>query len=139
MEYARTNFQTCSDKLVHTAPCTNVRHTHSNLNTHTHMHTKHKHAYTGEGAQTSKTIPFVAAPKFAGARAGYCFRKGEHGVGYYVDKPPQVVNTTFGSCAFNTSSLSAQPQPASVILICCRFQKPPCCSKLYVTRALSFP
>lgn len=35
-------------------------------------------------------VPYVAAPKFAGARPGYCFRKGPQGLGYYVDKPPNV-------------------------------------------------
>lgn len=53
-----------------------------------------------EGSAKSKAgqVPFVASPKFAGARPGYCFRKGAQGLGYYVDKPPQVIVTHVYTC-----------------------------------------
>lgn len=44
-------------------------------------------------AQASKpSIPFVAAKKFQGARAGYVFKLGPQGVGYYVDTPPRKLS-----------------------------------------------
>ena len=33
---------------------------------------------------------FEAAEAFAGSKEGYCFRKGEQGLGYYIDVPPVV-------------------------------------------------
>ncbi len=35
-------------------------------------------------------VNFIAAPQFLGAVAGYCFKLGEEGVGYYVDCPPKA-------------------------------------------------
>lgn len=29
---------------------------------------------------------FIAASKFEGRKEGYCFRNGERGIGYYLDK-----------------------------------------------------
>ena len=32
--------------------------------------------------------PFIAAASFAGARAGYAFKLGAQGAGYYADRGP---------------------------------------------------
>jgi superfamily II DNA/RNA helicase len=45
----------------------------------------------GEGEGEGRRAPaqeFVPAKRFGGARAGYIFKRGGLGVGYYVDRPP---------------------------------------------------
>jgi hypothetical protein len=39
---------------------------------------------------------FIAASKFEGRKEGYCFRNGDRGVGYYLDKAQakQLVGAT---------------------------------------------
>mmetsp|Transcript_86871 Transcript_86871/g.246280 ORF Transcript_86871/g.246280 Transcript_86871/m.246280 type:complete len:153 (+) Transcript_86871:62-520(+) len=36
-------------------------------------------------AERAESAPFVAAPAFGGARPGYAFKKGNQGLGYYLD------------------------------------------------------
>lgn len=43
------------------------------------------------GAVVFGIEPFLAADAFAGPRAGYIFRRGERGVGYYADSEPHNV------------------------------------------------
>lgn len=42
---------------------------------------------------TAAAPTFVASSTFAGPRDGYVFRRGEQGMGYYVDTPPEVAET----------------------------------------------
>ena len=39
-------------------------------------------------ASSSSSAAFIKAAKFSGAKAGYVFKKGTQGVGYYKDTPP---------------------------------------------------
>jgi superfamily II DNA/RNA helicase len=41
----------------------------------------------GNGNDGRQQPPFVRSPRFAGARPGYAFRRGDKGVGYYLDVP----------------------------------------------------
>ncbi len=51
----------------------------------------HTHVDAGQAGKGKQAAPtFIAAQRFSGARPGYCFRRGNQGLGYYVDKPPQV-------------------------------------------------
>jgi hypothetical protein len=44
-----------------------------------------KSAALQAAAAAAQQAPFLAADAFAGPRAGYVFKRGEHGVGYYAD------------------------------------------------------
>lgn len=44
-----------------------------------------KSAALWAAAAAAQQVPFLAADTFAGPRAGYVFKRGEHGVGYYAD------------------------------------------------------
>lgn len=39
---------------------------------------------------TNEASPFIKAKKFSGSKKGYVFKKGETGIGYYVDVKPVV-------------------------------------------------
>mmetsp|Transcript_37964 Transcript_37964/g.96008 ORF Transcript_37964/g.96008 Transcript_37964/m.96008 type:complete len:1095 (-) Transcript_37964:202-3486(-) len=43
------------------------------------------HAAAGPSSGSQQQPPFIAAKKFTGAKAGYAFKRGPRGVGYYLD------------------------------------------------------
>ena len=47
-----------------------------------------KSAAAKPAAEPAAAPPFIASKTFAGAKAGYVFKKGAQGVGYYKDTPP---------------------------------------------------
>ena len=53
-------------------------------------------------AATEVDSSFIASPKFAGRKPGYCFKKGADGIGYYVDAVQQ-----------KAAKKKAEPAPAA--------------------------
>jgi hypothetical protein len=64
-----------------------------------------KSAALQAAAAAAQQAPFLAADAFAGPRAGYVFKRGEHGVGYYADG---VLAATAAALAVSASSLLAR-------------------------------
>ena len=48
---------------------------------------------TETSASPTAAEDFEAAEAFAGARAGWAFRAGDRGTGYYRDEPPEITVT----------------------------------------------
>ena len=38
------------------------------------------------GVEGDKSVPFIPAKTFSGAKKGYVFKNGEQGLGYYTDR-----------------------------------------------------
>merc|ERR1740124_2044832 len=62
-------------------------------------------------AAAAINAPFVAAKKFGGKKAGYVFKKGAQGVGYYTDVKP--VPTIGKKGAAGAAGVAAAAKPAT--------------------------
>jgi len=64
-------------------------------------------------AAAAANAPFVAAKKFGGAKAGYVFKKGAQGVGYYADVKPTPTIGKKGALAPAGAAGAAAAKPAT--------------------------
>jgi hypothetical protein len=60
-----------------------------------------------------EAVVFIKSKAFSGAKAGYVFKKGPQGVGYYVDRPPVPSRKAVKQVRFGKVHVKGQVHKAS--------------------------